>query len=263
MTQAGHRPTLERVAARAGVSRATVSRVVNGSTKVAPEHRDAVMRAVRELGYVPNAAARSLVTQRTNSMALVFPEPATRVFSDDPFFPSIVRGVSQELEEADVQLVLVMANSAAGHERIERYAMARHVDGVMMASMHGADPLPMALHRMGIPIVAMERTLGRGNIPITRCKHRQPSRSRNPYRRSVVTSTSSRFLGGRPDGEVLVADLAEASPGAVHYGPWDQIPAAAPRERPVLAWKTSIPDRSGTPAGGVRCTVVPSRCLRR
>jgi DNA-binding LacI/PurR family transcriptional regulator len=140
--------------------------VVNGSTKVAPEHRDAVLRAVRELGYVPNAAARSLVTQRTNSMALVFPEPATRVFSDDPFFPSIVRGVSQELEEADVQLVLVMANSAAGHERIERYAMARHVDGVMMASMHGADPLPMALHRMGIPIVAMERTLGRADIPI-------------------------------------------------------------------------------------------------
>ena len=125
-----------------GRFRATVSRVVNGSTTVASEIRDTVLGAVRELGYVPNAAARSLVTQRTRSMALVFPEPATRVFSDDPFFPGIVRGVSQELEGADHQLVLMMANSAASHDRIEQYALARHVDGVMMASMHGADPLP-------------------------------------------------------------------------------------------------------------------------
>jgi DNA-binding LacI/PurR family transcriptional regulator len=78
VTAAEHRPTLELVALRAGVSRATVSRVVNGSLTVQPETRDAVLKAVRELGYVPNAAARSLVTQRTNSMALVFPEPAAR-----------------------------------------------------------------------------------------------------------------------------------------------------------------------------------------
>ena len=166
MAETRHRPTLEQVAVRAGVSRATVSRVVNGSTTVASDIRDTVLVAVRELGYVPNAAARSLVTQRTGSMALVFPEPATRIFSDDPFFPGIVRGVSQELEEANYQLVLMMANSEASHDRIEQYALARHVDGVMMASMHGADPLPRALHRMGIPVVAMERPLGPANIPI-------------------------------------------------------------------------------------------------
>ncbi|GAA5768582.1 HTH-type transcriptional regulator MalR [Streptosporangium roseum] len=86
------RPTLEKVAARAGVSRATASRVVNGSTRVAPQIREAVNRAVEELGYVPNQAARSLVTQRADSIALVFPEPATRVFSDDPTFAGIIRG---------------------------------------------------------------------------------------------------------------------------------------------------------------------------
>ena len=80
---ARHRPTLEQVAARAGVSRATVSRVVNGSTTVASEIRKNVLRAVQELGYVPNHAARSLVTQRTNSVALVLPEPSTRIFFDD------------------------------------------------------------------------------------------------------------------------------------------------------------------------------------
>src|ERR1700710_488329 len=99
------RPTLEAVARRAGVSRATVSRVVNGST--------AVPRAVDELGYVPNQAARSLVTQRTESIALILPETANRVFSDDLFFPAIIRGVSVELEAADQQLVLMIAGAAA------------------------------------------------------------------------------------------------------------------------------------------------------
>src|SRR5687768_16155913 len=87
------RPTLEAVARRAGVSRSTVSRVVNGSTTVAVEIRDAVKQAVAELGYVTNQAARSLVTQRTESIALILPETANRVFSDDLFFPAIIRGV--------------------------------------------------------------------------------------------------------------------------------------------------------------------------
>ena len=68
-------PTLEAVAARAGVSRSTVSRVVNGQTTVSAEIRDLVMRAVERAGLRPQPAARSLVTQRTDSIALVVPEP--------------------------------------------------------------------------------------------------------------------------------------------------------------------------------------------
>src|SRR5256886_8738669 len=162
---ARQRPTLEQVAARAGVSRATVSRVVNGSTTVASEIRKNVLRAVQELGYVPNHAARSLVTQRTNSVALVLPEPSTRIFSDDQFFPGIIRGVSQEMEASDKQLVLMMANSTASHDRIEQYGMAGHVGGGMMASVHGADPLPTTLARMGVPVVCNGRPLGRSPVP--------------------------------------------------------------------------------------------------
>jgi len=160
------RPTLEAVARRAGVSRATVSRVVNGSTTVAVAIREAVHRAVDELGYVPNQAARSLVTQRTESIALILPETASRVFSDDLFFPAIIRGVSIELEAADKQLVLMMAGSAASHDRVERYAMAGHVDGVMFASMHGADPLPGSLARMGIPVVCSGRPMTPTESPV-------------------------------------------------------------------------------------------------
>jgi DNA-binding LacI/PurR family transcriptional regulator len=166
MTIARERPTLEAVARRAGVSRATVSRVVNGSTTVAEPIQEAVRQAVRELGYVPNLAARSLVTQRTDSIALILPESATRVFSDDQFFPGIVRGVSQELEAADKQLVLIMAGSAASYDRVERYTTGRHVDGVMFASMHGVDPLPGTLARIGIPVVCSGRPMGRSTPPV-------------------------------------------------------------------------------------------------
>ncbi|HEX4700970.1 MAG TPA: LacI family DNA-binding transcriptional regulator [Pseudonocardiaceae bacterium] len=158
------RPTLDSVAARAGVSRATASRVVNGMT-VTPTSAESVRRAVEELGYVPNHAARTLVTQRTDLLALVLPEATTRVFSDDQFFPGVIHGVSQQLEAADKQLVLMLAGSPASHDRIERSIAAHHVDGVMLASLHGADPLPAALTRIGIPVVCNERSLGPTSPP--------------------------------------------------------------------------------------------------
>ena len=102
--------TLEEVASRAGVSRATVSRVVNGSPKVSPDVRRAVESAVTELGYIPNRAARSLVTRRSGSIAVVITEPPGRLFSD-PFFPRLLRGISQALSARDLQLVLLMPGS--------------------------------------------------------------------------------------------------------------------------------------------------------
>ncbi len=159
------RPTLEKVARFAGVSRATVSRVVNGSPTVDADIRDRVLRAVRELDYVPNPAARSLVTQRTGSVALVVPEPSSRVFSDDQFFSTLIRGVSVELESADQQLVLMLASAPTSSARIQRFASGGHVDGVIFASVHGADPLPATLARYGIPVVTCGRQLGHHQIP--------------------------------------------------------------------------------------------------
>lgn len=165
MGRAGRaRPTLESVAARAGVSRATVSRVVNG-LPVTTASEESVRRAIEELGYVPNHAARTLVTRRTDLIALVLPEPTTRVFSADRFFAGLMHGVSRELETADKQLVLMLAGSAASHQRIERSVAAHHVDGVLLASLHGADPLPAALTRIGIPVVCNERALGPASLP--------------------------------------------------------------------------------------------------
>ena len=99
---------LEDVARAAGVSRATASRVVRGDARVSPQKVRAVQRAVKELNYRPNRAARSLVTRRTDTIALIVPEPDQRIFSD-PFFSSVVQAVVYSLDDTYVQLVLAFA----------------------------------------------------------------------------------------------------------------------------------------------------------
>ncbi|MGW0574602.1 LacI family DNA-binding transcriptional regulator, partial [Streptomyces sp. NPDC002920] len=79
------RPTLEDVARRSGVSRSTVSRVVNGEARVSAEAVERVREVIAELGYVPNQAARQLVTHRTGAVAVVAAPPEGRLFLD-PFF---------------------------------------------------------------------------------------------------------------------------------------------------------------------------------
>src|SRR5215213_7189180 len=101
-------PTLDEVAVLAGVSRATVSRVINDSPRVSPEARLAVQNAVETLRYVPNRMARSLVTRRTDTIALVLSESNSQVFTD-PFFASIVRGLYSRLADTDLNLVLLAA----------------------------------------------------------------------------------------------------------------------------------------------------------
>jgi DNA-binding LacI/PurR family transcriptional regulator len=153
-----HRPasrraaTLELVAVEAGVSRATVSRVVNGSPKVNPEIRRNVERAIDRLGYIPNAAARSLVTRRSDSVGVVITEPTNRLFTD-PFFPRLLRGISGRLAAQGLQLVLLMPESRDEETGLERYLVRGHVDGVILVSLHGGDPLPAHLVAGGIPVV--------------------------------------------------------------------------------------------------------------
>ena len=121
-------PTLDEVARVAGVSRATASRAINGGSRVSERSQRAVQEAVRSLGYVPNRAARTLVTRRTDSVAVVVPEPDERVFND-PFFAGTLRAVARVLGEREVQLVLLLTQPGAQEERMLRYLSHGHVDG--------------------------------------------------------------------------------------------------------------------------------------
>lgn len=159
MTQRGTRPTLEEVAARAGVGRGTVSRVVNGSPRVSERARQAVLKAIDELGYVPNRAARTLVTRRTDTVALVVAESDQRLFGE-PYFAGIIRGISNGLGDTGLQLLLALARSPAEYARLEHYLTTQHVDGVLLTSLHAEDPLPAKLEANGVPTVLGGRPPG-------------------------------------------------------------------------------------------------------
>ncbi|SDJ76651.1 transcriptional regulator, LacI family [Nonomuraea maritima] len=141
------------------MGRGTVSRVINGSPNVSAKAREAVEQAIRELGYVPNRAARALVTRRTDTVALVVSESQLRVF-DEPYFAGTIRGIGSALAETGLQLILAMARTPEEHERLEAYLSGQHVDGVLLLSLHGADPLPDRLESMGVPTVLGGRPVG-------------------------------------------------------------------------------------------------------
>ena len=146
-------PTLEEVARAAGVSRATASRVVNGNPSVGIEARQSVERAIAESGYVPNRAARSLRTRRSDSIGVVIAESTGRIFAD-PFFAEVLRGISAGLAARQMHLVLVMSQSPDEERWAEGYLTSGgHVDGVIMFSLHGDDQLPGHLQSHGIPVV--------------------------------------------------------------------------------------------------------------
>lgn len=153
---AQQRPTIKTVAARAGVGRTTVSRVINGSPLVSDEARDAVLAAIAELKYVPNSVARGLVTRRTNSVALVIPESESRLGAE-PYFSAVIRGVSTVLTATRTQLQLVLVRDSGERDQLTDCVAERRVDGVLLVSVHEDDPLPGILEHLGLPTVLAGR----------------------------------------------------------------------------------------------------------
>ena len=151
-------PTIRDVAAAAGVSRATASRVINGGHLVSPATRAAVDAAIAELGFTPNPAARSLATRRTGSVALVVPEPDSRLLTD-PFFGGIINGLSRALEAADLQMVLLIARDGAGARRAGHFLTTGHVDGAVIASHHRDDALNQKIVDADLPAIFIGRPI--------------------------------------------------------------------------------------------------------
>lgn len=146
------RPTLEDVAAFAGVSRSTASRALNGDANVSNRAKDAVLAAARDLGYSPNQAARSLVTRRTGAVAVVLSEPEEVVLGD-PYRTAVMRAAYRELASAGSQMVLMFNDGPEDHTRTLRFLEGGHVDGALVFAPHRADPLPRALRLLRLPIV--------------------------------------------------------------------------------------------------------------
>uniref|UniRef100_A0AAU2VVF0 LacI family transcriptional regulator n=1 Tax=Streptomyces sp. NBC_00008 TaxID=2903610 RepID=A0AAU2VVF0_9ACTN len=191
--RSGGRPTLEEVAARAGVGRGTASRVINGSPRVSAHTREAVEAAVAELGYVPNRAARALAGNRTDAIALVVPESESRFFAE-PYFSDIVRGVGAALADTEMQLLLTLVGGDRERRRLAQYLTAHRVDGVLLVSVHADDPLPDLLEQLGMPAVMNGRRSAAEPLPSVDSDNFEGARGAVQHlvsrgRRSIATIT--------------------------------------------------------------------------
>ncbi|WP_031090652.1 LacI family DNA-binding transcriptional regulator [Streptomyces sp. NRRL WC-3549] len=204
----GAAPTLEDVARAAGVSRATVSRVINGVRNVDPAIQETVRQAVSVTGYTPNQAARSLVTRRTDAVALVVSgagaEPAAgkgaapcgggapegageetgrggegsftaRVFAD-PFFGRVVTGVVDHLRPRGIHPVLMCAETSWARDEVVSYLRQGSADGALIVSTHAEDPLPGLVAEAGLPAVLYARPARPTRISYVDLAHRDGAR---------------------------------------------------------------------------------------
>lgn len=152
-------PTLDEVAERAGVSRSVASRALNNAPHVSRAKREAVERAVRQLGYVPNPTARALATRQTGAAALVVSGEDPSIFAD-PFYAQVIVGASTALEEADLHLMLCLAASDRGRKRVEELFRSKGADGVMLMALREDDPLTGMAEEAEMPVVFGGRPVG-------------------------------------------------------------------------------------------------------
>jgi DNA-binding LacI/PurR family transcriptional regulator len=178
------RPTLEVVAARAGVSRATASRVLRGASNVSTQARESVLRAADELAYTVNRAARSLVTRRSDTIAFFVAENEDRMFHD-PYFLGVLRGAQAEAAAAGLQLIFAVASTQAETQQFTHFVGGGHVDGVLLVSLHGDDRFADALEATGVPTVINGR----------------PFAADSP----LFSVDSDNLAGGREATELLIA----------------------------------------------------------
>ena len=146
--------TLADIAESAGVSPATVSRVLNGDPRVAADRVERVNRAIQELGYSPNRAARTLVTGKTGLVAAVI-DSNLNVFAD-PFWGQITTGISQALQEANFSALLMVRPLDVEDPSVVASLAPGQVDGAIFFQLHNDDTVNL-LQDMGLPLVVVGR----------------------------------------------------------------------------------------------------------
>jgi LacI family transcriptional regulator len=154
--------TLEEIARLAGVSRSTVSRVVNGDRRVSDAARTRVRDVIARTNYHPNAAARSLASRRTRVLGLLVSQAVGSLFID-PFYPVLIQGTADACNAAGYTLTMLMDTSRDGsavQQLYQRVIRGRHVDGLILACHAVDDPIVPLLAADSIPFVLVGRHPG-------------------------------------------------------------------------------------------------------
>lgn len=145
--------TLKQIGEMAGVSSATVSRVINNHPNVRPEVRARVQRIIAETGYQPNAAARTLAGQRSRIVGLVIPQTAHILFTD-PYFPRLIQGVTHACQVHDFTLSLFLFHAVEDEAKLSTRILKRQIlDGVIVTATQIGDPLVREMLASDIPFV--------------------------------------------------------------------------------------------------------------
>jgi DNA-binding LacI/PurR family transcriptional regulator len=151
--------TIKEVAKLAGVSPSTVSRVISDSPRISDETKQTVREIMDELGYHPNAIARSLVNKATNTIGIVMPQSTERAFLN-PFFPQALSGVSAAAHEQGYCILLSTGKSEKEQlESIQSIVMGGRVDGVIIMYSSVDNEVMDALEKLRTPIVVIGKPL--------------------------------------------------------------------------------------------------------
>lgn len=148
--------TLEDIAQMCGVSRSTVSRVINGSSNVSEPTRQKVLDLIQNIGFQPNLAARGLAVGRTRVIGLVIPTGLTAIFSD-PYFPLVIQGVSSVCNAHEYSVMLWLAEPEYERKTISQVLYSGLIDGVIVSSMLMDDPIINRLSESPQPFISIGR----------------------------------------------------------------------------------------------------------
>ncbi len=148
--------TLEQIATLAGVSRSTVSRVINNHPNVDAETRARVWQVVHEHRFMPNSAARTLASRRSQIIGLIIPQALGDVFTES-YFPALIQGISVACDERDYSLVLAFVTSGSDRS-FQRIVRTGHLDGLIVTSALSEDDLVPRLAQERFPFVLIGRS---------------------------------------------------------------------------------------------------------
>ncbi|MEU6460786.1 LacI family DNA-binding transcriptional regulator [Streptomyces sp. NPDC046976] len=159
--------SIKDVAAVAGVSVATVSRVLNAHPSVSADARARVLAAVESLGYRPNAVARSLRTDQTHTLGLVISDVL------NPYFTELARSVEEEARALGYSVIIGNADERPDlQDHHVRNLLDRRIDGLLVSPTDGGSPLMLDAARAGTPMVFVDRWIPGVDVPVVRADGR-------------------------------------------------------------------------------------------
>lgn len=229
-TKTGASMTLEEVARLAGVSRSTVSRVVNDEPNVKATTREHVWQAIRTCDFHPNTAARALAGRRSRIVGLVIPQALNAVFAD-PYFPTLIQGIAVACDERDYYLMLSLVLRQSD-DTFRRLIRAGHMDGLIVSSALKEDQFVARLLDEHFPFVLIGRMPGRTDVVAVDADNARGARTaahylaRQGYERIATITGPLNMIAAMDRHEGFLLELRslgiDVPPEYVEEGDWSQ-----------------------------------------